>query len=73
MMTPEELKEWRKGRAYTQADLADLLGVTESTVFRWETGRMSIPPMLRLALIGLDAMEGGDKQREFFSGKRPRK
>ena len=36
--------DFRKARCYTQAHLAKLLGVTQSTVAMWETGKV-IPSM----------------------------
>ena len=37
-MTPLELKNTRKSMGLTQARLAELIGVTDSTVARWEMG-----------------------------------
>ena len=49
-MTPEELREWRTSRGLTQKQLAELLGVKQSSVSRWEDGKRKIPPFLKLAL-----------------------
>ena len=32
----QTLKDWRTGRGYTMAAAAEVLGVTESSVWRWE-------------------------------------
>ena len=42
-MLPSELKVLRARMGLTQAALAELLGVTWSTVARWETGQRRIP------------------------------
>lgn len=51
-MTPADLREWRARRALTTKALAELLGVSQPTISRWETGakRCSVPVMLGLAL-----------------------
>ena len=57
-MTINELKKWRMENGYSQAKLANVLGVASMTVTRWEMGIRSIPPYLHLAL---KALKGGDK------------
>jgi transcriptional regulator with XRE-family HTH domain len=52
-MTGKELIEWRKLHDLTQKELADLLGVRNMTVYRWECEMRSIPPLLPLALEAL--------------------
>ena len=37
------LKEWRLKKGLTQQDLAQLLGVSRSTIASWEIGRTEIP------------------------------
>ncbi len=59
LMTPEDLKTWRKSNGYKQATLAYALGVIPLTVTRWETGARQIPPFLHLALRCLE-LEGGE-------------
>ena len=68
LMTPEDLKTWRRSQGYKQAALARALGVIPLTVTRWETGVRQIPPFLHLALRCLE-LEGG----EFTEGKWKRK
>jgi DNA-binding XRE family transcriptional regulator len=68
-MTPSELISWRKERGYSQKTLADKLGVAEVTVFRWEKEMRAIPPLLPLALSGLEYEEvkrgkGKGKEKE---------
>jgi transcriptional regulator with XRE-family HTH domain len=46
----KELKEWRQFMSYTQAELAEKLGVDVVTVSRWERGKRKIPSFLHLAL-----------------------
>lgn len=51
--TMEEVRAWRDRHSVTQDDLADLLGVTTTTVSAWETGRTQPPAYLELALAWL--------------------
>jgi DNA-binding XRE family transcriptional regulator len=67
VMTPTNLKAWRKKHGYRQVDLAKALGVIPLTVIRWETGVRNIPSFLHLALRCLE-LEGGGKRE----GKRKR-
>jgi DNA-binding transcriptional regulator YiaG len=53
-MTKEELKKWREEHKVSQRGLADLLGVYQESVARWEIGTRKIPSFLHLALIGLE-------------------
>jgi transcriptional regulator with XRE-family HTH domain len=53
-MTGEDLLRWRKRHGLTQKELADLLGVRNMTIYRWECGMRSISPYLHLALKALE-------------------
>jgi DNA-binding transcriptional regulator YiaG len=53
-MTAADLIAWREANSLGQSELARLLGVRHSTIFRWETGRSAIPPFLGLALSALN-------------------
>ena len=62
-MNPSELVKWRKDRGYTQEGLGSLLGVTKTTVYRWEKAMREIPSFLYLALEALDKRGGGSKAK----------
>ena len=53
-LSPEELKAWRLKYDLSQAELAELLGVRQSAISRWESGIHAIPPYLALALKYLE-------------------
>ncbi len=52
-----KLKEIRENLGLTQAALAAELGVKENTVYRWESGRLSISKTVMLALAHLETMK----------------
>lgn len=54
LMTPTQLKRWRKKNYYPQAELAGALGVDVTTISRWERGVREIPSFLYLALECLE-------------------
>jgi DNA-binding transcriptional regulator YiaG len=47
---PTTLKKLREGSGLTQAQVAELLGVTIRSLTRWETGVLPTPKMAELAL-----------------------
>jgi DNA-binding XRE family transcriptional regulator len=59
-MEPYELARWRNDRGYTQSELGQKLGVTKTTIYRWEKGMRVIPSFLHLALRCLE-LERGEK------------
>lgn len=59
LMTPKQLKQWRKTNGCTQAKLARALEVHPVSIARWETGVREIPSFLYLALRYLE-LEGGE-------------
>jgi DNA-binding transcriptional regulator YiaG len=49
-MEGKELKEKREKLELTQTELADILGVKMNTVYRWESGILSVPQSIGLAM-----------------------
>ncbi len=49
-MEGKELKEKRDKLDLTQTELADILGVKMNTVYRWESGILSVPKSIELAM-----------------------
>jgi DNA-binding XRE family transcriptional regulator len=60
-MKPEDLVKWRHSKEYTQEGLGALLGVTKTTVYRWEKGQREIPTFLKLALDCIKTKGGKSK------------
>jgi transcriptional regulator with XRE-family HTH domain len=54
-MESKELKQRRGQLGLTQAELAEVLGVAENTVWRYEKGATSIPKHMALTLEALEA------------------
>lgn len=52
-MNPERIRDLRRKRGWTQARLARQLGVSVTTVSRWETGSTQPLPFLAERLIQL--------------------
>lgn len=71
-MKAAELLTWRKKRSLTRKQLADVLGTTVTTVYRWETAAREIPPFLHLALKWLEK-EGGELKRKGMKTKTERR
>jgi len=71
-MTGNELRAWRKGRGWTQADLMKELEITaRQTVVRWEQSER-IPRMVELSIIALDQVESCNRRgyaKQFSSAK----
>jgi DNA-binding XRE family transcriptional regulator len=71
-----EFKTWRRARWLTQSQLAELLGVSVTSVWRWETGESEIQPYLHLALAQLDQLhtwspDGVDALPQIGASTRP--
>ncbi len=50
-----EIRQTRKELGATQAQLADMLGINQSTVSRMESGTLEVDPRTALALEALKA------------------
>ena len=59
-----EIRKLRAAHGWTQRKLADILGVTVTTVSRWETGRSPVDP---LKMAGIKAtllvVEKGERRK----------
>jgi len=62
-MTAAEFQTMRERMRLTQKDLAGRLDVTETTIYRWESGKGAIPRTVELALkqIRLELLEADSK------------
>lgn len=49
-MEGNQLKAIREKLGLTQTELADILGVKMNTVYRWESGILSVPKSIELAM-----------------------
>jgi transcriptional regulator with XRE-family HTH domain len=63
-MDKDELRGRRKALDLTQEGLAQELGVTPTTVARWERDEVPIPGYLELALDGLELKMKGTKRKK---------
>ncbi len=59
-MTKEELKRKREYLGLTQTKLAEILGVKNNTVARWESGVLVVPKVIELAMLGIQIKMGKD-------------
>lgn len=50
VMEGSELKSKRESLGLTQTELADILDVKMNTVYRWESGILSVPKSIELAM-----------------------
>ena len=64
LMEGSELKAKRESLGLTQTELADILGVKMNTVYRWESGILSVPKSIELA------METVERSQKQISNKR---
>lgn len=53
-MDPKRIREIRQGLRVTQEDFAHMVGVTFSTVNRWENGKSKPNRIAQRILIGLE-------------------
>jgi len=74
------VKSKRLARGWTQAELAEKLGMTNVTISRWETGRVEPQPDILGKISGSDGWEiegergypqSGDAAAGGFHGRRP--
>jgi len=77
MVSPKDLREWRKANRYSQGKLAKLIGTTQVTVGNWELGKSRIPPFLGFVLTavqsGLEPIGGQPERKRNSWSKGPRK
>jgi DNA-binding XRE family transcriptional regulator len=59
-MTKEELKRKRETLGLTQTKLAEILGVKNNTVARWESGVLIVPQIVEVAMLGIQIKMGKD-------------
>jgi len=62
-MTPDELKARRETLGLSQSDLARALDVPRQHVYRWEAGTHKVPPLMKMALRGVEATLKQSKRR----------
>lgn len=64
-MTAGEIKTWRKDHGLTQEELAREVGVSWSTIAKWEGGQRSpnkfTLPLLERAIVRLEKRQGNVK------------
>ncbi|MBM4288879.1 MAG: helix-turn-helix transcriptional regulator [Deltaproteobacteria bacterium] len=62
-MNPEDLTVRREALELTRARLAHHLGVSYTTIYRWEDGRRHIPPWVDKFLALLERVQGCERCR----------
>ncbi len=67
-MTPERIREMRSLLGITQEDLAVILGVTKTSVGRYETGMVKPAGDAEKKLLQLDAALKSPEQERFLHG-----
>jgi DNA-binding transcriptional regulator YiaG len=70
VITPADIISLRARLNWSQEHLAQQLGTSRATISRWETGRLPIPQMARLALSWLTACY--EQLEEEDDAKQPR-
>lgn len=68
-MLKERLKEARKARGFTQKQVAEMLGVTESTYCGYETGKRE-PDALKLRFLAAALHVSGDYLLEIHANRK---
>jgi transcriptional regulator with XRE-family HTH domain len=60
-MKPEQLKQFRKSRGWSQKRLADELGVIQQAISKWEAGKREIPKYIEKSIGYLEKNERKEK------------
>ncbi len=68
-MKKDELKKRRERLGLTQSVLAETIGVTATTISRYETGSTPIPAHMNLVLEALEKRHIEDMQKPIREGK----
>ena len=63
-MEGKALKNKREKLGLTQTELADILGVKMNTVYRWESGILTVPKSIELAMETVERNQGRKKAKE---------
>lgn len=53
IQTGDDLRAMRERTRTSRAKLSELLGVTATTIYRWETGRIALSTVAKWALLGV--------------------
>ncbi|MQA00221.1 MAG: hypothetical protein GEU80_12995 [Dehalococcoidia bacterium] len=70
-MSGRDLRSWMRRNSYTIESLAETLGVTERTIYRWRL-LPEIPPHVELALEALESRRlGGHRAASDEEGEHP--